>query len=111
MELRYAWRRQCPIADCLQTHREYRFTKQLRLGEIEVNNQEVADAMRILQVNLMSGSRDLAHDSIDLAVFFLIKVRAFTYMSKTRSLMLKPPRSDPLIDTCKPPVDRSLLLF
>jgi len=67
--------------------------------------------MRILQVNLMSGSRDLAHDSSDLAVFFLVKVRSFVCMAETRSSMLTPRRLDPLLDVCKRAVIRPLLAF
>jgi hypothetical protein len=49
-------------------------TKQLRLGDVQRNKDDLDKATKLLAIQLMSGSSNVADHSVDLAVFLLLKV-------------------------------------
>jgi len=49
-------------------------TKQLRLGDVQTNKDDLEKATKLLAIQLLSGSPDVSKHSLDLAIFLLFKV-------------------------------------
>lgn len=62
-------------------------TKQLRLGEVDINKDDLQKAIKLLAVHLMSGSSSMAENNADLAIYVLLKVSCVFQDDRSRILI------------------------
>jgi hypothetical protein len=60
-----------------------RMTKQLRLGEVDTNKDDLQKAIKLLALHLMSGSSSMANQSVDLAIYMLLKVSCISQVHRS----------------------------